>query len=133
MAETCRSGDRNPRCAEPCAEGKKFCLGHQAVLDSVKANMRKKDKPQSIRKADTAPAPEADTAPARCRIVNCTKPTHDASTDGRSCWYHRITAPGSTVIENICSTKDCHRTATSSAGLCKVCREARLDGVPVAA
>jgi len=127
MAEPCRSGDRDPRCAEPPIEGRRFCISHAAQLDSVKAAMRKKDPPRPIKKAD----PPRFRATV-CRIVGCTRPTHDASLDGRACWAHRITAAGTTGIERRCEIEGCHRTATSTAGRCKV-HPVKLDGVAQAA
>jgi len=127
MAE-CRSGDRNPRCAEPPIPGRSFCAGHLAQLNLVKAAMKKRDPAKPIKMADTAPK----SRPSMCRIIGCVRPPHDASTDGRACWAHRITAAGTAEIQNSCQIDGCHRTATSSAGRCKT-HPVKLDGVAQAA
>lgn len=103
---SCLSG--GDPCPNPRADSRRFCESCCVALDRVKAAMGKRD---PIRKAGAAPK----SRPPVCRIVNCVKPVHEASTDGRSCWGHRTTLPGTTEIENGCTEPGCTRAARSTA------------------
>lgn len=88
--------------------------------------MRKRGKPQSIKRAE-APAPKS--RPSMCRVEKCVKAPREAS-DLR--YRHRGVPDGVNVVEDGCAVEGCGRKATSLSGRCKA-HPIRLDGVAQAA
>lgn len=143
----CMSGDD---CSEQRADHRRFCVDRAEQLDRIGRSIRprgfvprftsddaraawvaKRDAERA--EATKATEDEADTTPrlraSMCRVVGCVKAPRDAET---TCYRHRGVPEGVDVVENVCAVESCERTATSSAGRCKL-HPVKADPVAVAA
>ena len=88
-----------------------WCAAHAEVLHraAVEIKLRSRD---SYTIHGTKPHATKPPSVPVCRIDGCAKTASPHSTDGRGCYAHRGTAPGTTEPPATCSAEGCDRTAT---------------------
>lgn len=88
-----------------------WCEPHADLLNRAAVEMRMRSRDSYTIYGTVPHAPKPASAPV-CRVDGCTKAASPHSTDGRGCYSHRGTAPGTTEPPATCAAEGCERVAT---------------------